>query len=1102
MSELVPFKIHIAELELESGHLLHTPLLAQPAVRLGRDAERTAREYRDTLQKHFPDKGDCLTVFSYLGDLELEPLTVPVPVARSEHLPALNLEFQAFRAAVRENELLAFVPALGLEARGATDAELRENLVETIGLEFAREKRTKSARRLLETIWYKNARATAEPVTLEFHTLKELERLRAGEKDKLLPGATEAFRAAPTDLAFEMEEEKERLRRALRGRYSRSILLVGRSGVGKTALVHDYEARRTPAERREFMMRETTAARLIQKLTESTGWQQNLTLLCRELREDNVLLFIRNLADLFDVGRYEGNSVSIAEYLREYIERGEIRVITECTDEEAAVIDARSPGYLNHFDRIRVEEPEPDVLKKIVLGKVQAIARSADVRVREEAVAEILRLQKRYMPYSGFPGKTVRFLESLLLNYRKRYDELDGSTVVHRFCEETGMPDFMVAPEVEFDPEYARAFFNENVFGQNQAVDTLTDLLASVKTGLTRGGSPIASLLFVGPTGVGKTETAKLLAEFMFGDRERMIRFDMSEYSEPWSVPRLAGADFHSDGLLSSAVRQEPFSVVLFDELEKAHYSFFDLLLQILGEGRLTDGRGRTVDFCSTIIIMTSNIGAQDFRVEKLGFGQSENPAGEAAAHFMSEVQAFFRPELFNRLDRIIPFAPLTRETMRAVTHREIRRMRDRTGLKYRKVNLEIAPEALDYLGDRGFDPLYGARRLQRVLRDELLTPLSRRFNAYDFEAALNARVDMPPMGDGKGNPMRIDVRVEDKEETGARLRVGPGMSLMDFISGTTMLRRETSLIEDGDYYIQLLNEFDLLERKKIKMGDDFWRKAAKPERFGMLEGLIKGWRGALETIRELEADVLRRFVEDKPLSDDDIALLEEWRSEYLELRIELYARSRPASGRCSLAVFGSEPGELMEYYRELALRKNFDASMFVVWLREEKYALEPHGESGTPVSEREGDHLVGMVLNLRGDACRLYFEGEAGVHVVEGQSGKARKYMVDVSGKPAMLHDPLNKDEPPPGKRKPPGYEPPERVHRKVFFENRKVRRRYSPRYFEDGEYRVERAEAASTDMLMEILDRRFDSVLSGVLTSPRVESSRDDEDGEDHEN
>jgi ATP-dependent Clp protease ATP-binding subunit ClpA len=385
--------------------------------------------------------------------------------------------------------------------------------------------------------------------------------------------------------------------------------------VGKTALIWEI-ARQSEQRGVEGRIWETTASILIKELTKQTGWQDNLSFLCQELTKTRDMLFIRNLMELFEVGKYEGNDMAIADFLRAYLSRGEITLISECTDEEMALIELRSPNYLTFFQIIRLEEPREE-LERIILRKVLSIAQSRKMDISEEAIREVIRLNRRFLPYSGMPGKPIRFLESLLITEKKR-SAITRQEVIRYFCEESGMPAFIIDPQVPMHAAEVRRRFNSSVFGQERAVDVVVDRITFVKTALTRTGQPIASLLFVGPTGVGKTEMAKVLAEFMFGSRDRLTRFDMSEFSSPYAVMRLIGTGYFSDGLLTSAVRREPFSVILFDEIEKAHSSFNDLLLQILSEGRLTDSQGKLVNFCSAIIIMTSNLGAAAKPADKL----------------------------------------------------------------------------------------------------------------------------------------------------------------------------------------------------------------------------------------------------------------------------------------------------------------------------------------------------------------------------------------------------------------------------------------------------------------------------------------------------
>ena len=238
------------------------------------------------------------------------------------------------------------------------------------------------------------------------------------------------------------------------------------------------------------------------------------------------------------------------------------------------------------------------------------------------------------------------------------------------------------------------AWFAARVVGQSDAVNLVTDLLATVKAGLTRPNRPIASLLFIGPTGVGKTEMAKAVAEFLFGSKDRLTRFDMSEYADPVAVRRLVGGAFGSEGLLTAKVREQPFSVLLLDEVEKADGSFFDLLLQVLGEARLTDAGGRLADFRNTVVILTSNLGAESYRRGTPGFVGSGVGKAESQEHFARAVEQFLRPEMFNRLDRIVPFAPLGTEVIRTIADREWQKVLHRDGVRFRELTLDRAAGA------------------------------------------------------------------------------------------------------------------------------------------------------------------------------------------------------------------------------------------------------------------------------------------------------------------------------------------------------------------------------------------------------------------------
>ena len=282
---------------------------------------------------------------------------------------------------------------------------------------------------------------------------------------------------------------------------------------------------------------------------------------------------------------------------------------------------------------------------------------------------------------------------------------------------------------------------HRRVVGQDEAVSKVSDAILRSRAGISDPNRPIGSFLFLGPTGVGKTELAKALAENLFDDEKNIVRIDMSEYMEKFSVSRLVGAPpgyvgYEEGGTLTEAVRRKPYSIVLFDEIEKAHPDVFNILLQILDDGRITDSQGRTVDFKNTIIILTSNLGATDI-IEGIEGGEISKAAQERVGRILKQS---FRPEFLNRLDEIIMFKPLTRENIGGIVDIQLDRLKAR--LKEENLVLEVTQKAKDYIAENGYDNVFGARPLKRFIQKYAETPIARRIIENNPEAGSTLTLD------------------------------------------------------------------------------------------------------------------------------------------------------------------------------------------------------------------------------------------------------------------------------------------------------------------------------------------------------------------------
>lgn len=733
-------------------------------------------------------------------NLQLDP-----PVKRLTWRNPIDLRLDVVRWRHGENAHIAYIPALGIEVISTKLVDLTaSNTDETSMLEqHARAElmRSRATSNLLELMMFERTRGLSVMRVRSMATIRTPKQIAASagqHKEK----KSSALEQAAHDLtkqkflrAYEVDATVARLAEALTGKTGRSVLLVGKAGVGKTTIFNELVRRRGEFGLGSTPFWATSGSRLVAGMSGYGMWQERCDSLWREAEKTNAIVHFGNLVELMDTGKHEHNPQGVASFFRQRFVRGQALAVVECTVEQLPLIEREDPALLRVFTQLTVDEPSIEAGRKILkqvadnyIGETTAsdrkelrrrvrLSRSTTQAITEDGLDTLDRLHRRYAGYSAYPSRPLRFLRGLLQDRATAYTDeppLAAKEVTESFAKETGLPLFLLDDTVAYARQQTFAWYGERVIGQEKAVGLIVDLLATVKAGLTRPRRPIASLLFAGPTGVGKTEMAKSLARFFFGDEGRMARFDMSEYADALAVTRLVGAATGGEGTLTARIREQPFSVVLFDEFEKAHHSFFDLLLQTLGEGRLTDGRGRLADFSNSIIVMTSNLGAERFRRSRLGFQARSGADGPvdreaeqkyfraAQKHFTQAVQDFLRPEILNRIDHIVPFLPLARDTVERIAERELSLIEQRDGIRLRGVTLRVVKAVIESLARRGYDSRYGARPLKRLIERELLLPLSMQLNSRPPTKKAADRMIADVQMDG--NHLRVHLEHETKK--------------------------------------------------------------------------------------------------------------------------------------------------------------------------------------------------------------------------------------------------------------------------------------------------------------------------------------------------
>lgn len=563
----------------------------------------------------------------------------------------------------------------------------------------------------------------APPPTLESVRMRESEELRETQEE--LPERLSAVAdrlpisskgSLLPQAAWEREALVERLVALLDE--GGSLVIVGESQVGKSALLR--EAIRIAARTKLRTFWRSTAHRLLSGARFLGEWQGLCDTLVTELEQVNGTLWIEDLPEMLRVGG-QGPQDSLAAYLRPALAAGRFRLVGELTPRGLEALRTLAPAFFDLLEPVVVEELSPAAIREVVSRLANHVEIHHKIRITPEARQLSLALLGRHVPAEHMPGKVISFLGACVADAeRQNLREINEKDVMAAVVRRTGMPPVLIDDRLRLSADTLKSWLSQKIVSQPEALDAATRVILTFKAGLSDPGRPLATLLFAGPTGVGKTATAKALAEWCFGQGQTsapLVRVDMSELQHPAQIGRLIG-DGRQPGELVRQVREKPFCVLLFDEIEKAHPSFFDTLMTVLDEGTLTDAFGRTTDFRRCIVILTTNLGSH--AGGSLGF------SGASSSTSMAEIRKHFRPEFYNRLDQVVRFLPLDAVAIDAIARRELASVAARDGIRSRELTLIFGESLIQRVASAGFDPRWGARLLQRTIEQLVVAPLAR----------------------------------------------------------------------------------------------------------------------------------------------------------------------------------------------------------------------------------------------------------------------------------------------------------------------------------------------------------------------------------------
>ncbi len=568
-------------------------------------------------------------------------------------------------------------------------------------------------------------------------------------------------RKGDVDPLIGREQEVERCVQVLCRRRKNNPLLVGDPGVGKTAIAEGLARKITQGEVPEVLSGATIYSLDMGALLAGTRYrgdfEERLKAVVSELEaHPDAVLFIDEIHTVIGAGATSGGAMDASNLLKPALQGGKLRCMGSTTYKEFRQHFEKDRALSRRFQKIDVNEPSVEDSVKILKGLKPYFETHHDIKYTAEAIKSAVELSARYIHDRKLPDKAIDVIDEAGAAQHLVADSKRRKTIGAKEIEEVVAKIARIPPKnvSKNDAEVLKdleASLKRVVFGQDQAIEALASSIKLARAGLREPEKPIGNYLFAGPTGVGKTEVAKQLASTLGVE---MLRFDMSEYMEKHAVSRLIGAPpgyvgFDQGGLLTDGVDQHPHCVLLLDEIEKAHPDVFNILLQVMDHGKLTDHNGRQVDFRNVILIMTSNAGASELAKSAIGFGRDRREGEDTAA-----IERTFTPEFRNRLDAVISFAPLGKEIILQVVEKFVLQLEAQ--LLDRNVHIELTKPAAEWLADKGYDDKMGARPLGRVIQEHIKKPLAEELL---FGKLLKGGVVKVGIKDGK-----IDLRIEPPE--------------------------------------------------------------------------------------------------------------------------------------------------------------------------------------------------------------------------------------------------------------------------------------------------------------------------------------------------